>query len=82
MSPTPTAPLLLLEASYMDGGALPVAPLRGSQLIQLRTQRHTKELLADTHRRPEILSEKVGGPHRAWILSLLPGDQPQRHSVR
>ncbi|MDA8988949.1 PQQ-dependent sugar dehydrogenase [Opitutales bacterium] len=56
---TPNQSLLLLEASYMDGGALPVAPLRGSQLIQLRP-REIQGIAADFHE-GVILSEKVVG---------------------
>lgn len=51
--------LLLLEASYMDGGALPVAPLRGSQLIQLRT-RDIPGILADAHQGLKLSEKMVG----------------------
>jgi cytochrome c len=56
---SPNQSLLLLEASYMDGGALPVAPLRGSQLIQLRP-REIQGIDADSHQ-GVILSGKVVG---------------------
>jgi len=58
-TPNANQSLLLLEASYMDGGALPVAPLRGSQLIQLRP-REIQGIAADFHE-GVILSEKVVG---------------------
>ena len=58
-TPKANQSLLLLEASYMDGGALPVAPLRGSQLIQLRP-REIQGIAADFHE-GVILSDKVVG---------------------
>jgi hypothetical protein len=50
---------LLLEASYMDSGALPVAPLSGSQLIQLRTK-DIPAILADTHQGLKLSEKEVG----------------------
>lgn len=55
----PNQSLLLLEASYMDGGALPVAPLRGSQLIQLRP-REIQGIDADSHQGVTLSGKVVG----------------------
>ena len=51
--------LLLLEASYVDSGALPVAPLSGSQLIQLRT-RDLPGIVADSHQGLKLSEKEVG----------------------
>ena len=51
--------LLLLEASYVDSGALPVAPLSGSQLIQLRT-RDLPGIVADSHKGLKLSEKEVG----------------------
>ena len=51
--------LLLIEASYVDGGALPVAPLMGSQLIQLRS-RDIPGVLADSHQGLKLSDQEVG----------------------
>ena len=50
---------LIIEASYVDGGALPVAPLRGSQLIQLRP-REILGITADSHQGLKLSAKEVG----------------------
>ena len=59
--------VLIVEASYLDAGAPPIAPLSGAHTIRLRSPRLQAEE-ADEHGKLQIMGDKVGAiEHDAFL---------------
>lgn len=60
--------VLVIEASYLDGGAPPIAPLSGSKTIRLRSPRLEAEE-SDAHEGLSITSRNAGSiMNNSWLL--------------